>query len=101
MVRVDGWCDGGGTDRVAIKCGVGEVVGVGRESEFVCRSCVGMVAAVSAVEWRMRKKFVGADGNGLVWSGRLSVSQRCRIFCADGLGRLWLLARVCLYLIFG
>jgi hypothetical protein len=34
-----------------LKCGVGEVVGVERESEFVCRSCVGMVAAVSAVEW--------------------------------------------------
>ncbi len=52
QVRVDGWCDRGGTDRVAIKCGVGEVVGVGRELEFVCGSCVGMVDAVSAVEWR-------------------------------------------------
>ncbi len=72
MVRVDGWCDGGGTDRVAIKCGVGEVVGAGRESEFVCRSCVGMVAAVSAVEWRKdEEKIVGADGNGSVWSGQL------------------------------
>ena len=48
----------------------------------------------------MRKKFVGASGDGLVWSGRLSVFQRCRIFCADGLGRLLLLARECLYLFF-
>ncbi len=28
QVRVDSWCDGGGTDRVAIKCGVGGLVGV-------------------------------------------------------------------------
>ena len=52
QVRVGGWCDGGGPDRVAIRSGVGEVVDVGRESEFVCGSCVGMVDAVSAVEWR-------------------------------------------------
>jgi hypothetical protein len=52
QVRVGVWCDGGGTDRVAIKCGVGEVVGIGRESEFVFRSCVGVVDAVSAVELR-------------------------------------------------
>ena len=25
QVRVGGWCDGGGTDRVVIKCGVGKV----------------------------------------------------------------------------
>ena len=62
QVRVVGLCDGGGVDRVEIKCDVGEVVSVGRESEFVCGSCAGMVDAVSAVEWGEDEKTICGCG---------------------------------------